>query len=258
MILYYNVSATDIVTNITSQYTAHIEEQQCLPSNGTCLHRASDCDFRKRNARIFNRSYYEKNHSCQAAGTNLRRTAFIVMHPLNNLKFWTNYSVRAALCNSVGCGPYSNPIFVRTDEHVPTCAPNITAIQNTSSTSMFISWLENPMNCTHGVLTHYNVYFALESELSGKECFNASSCWDTFDPAMKQKKFYVTNITSLNVSFTQLKKYKSYCVYLQAVNIKGRGPESVRFCNHTAEDGMSIFLLCTTSSLCKYFYKYTT
>eukprot|EP00795_Rhopilema_esculentum_P012024 gene12024-2609_t len=236
VILYYNVTATDIVTNITSHYTAHIEEKQCLPSNGTCLDRASDCNFRERNEHIFNRSYYENNHSCQAAKTNLRNTAFIVMHPLDNLKFWTNYSVRSALCNSVGCGPYSNPIFIRTDEHAPTCAPNITAIQNTSSTSMFISWLENPVHCTHGVLTHYNVFFALESELSGMECFNTSSCWDTFNPTMKKTKFYVTNITSLNVSFTQLKKYKSYCVFLQAVNIKGRGPASVRFCNHTAED----------------------
>ena len=165
------------------------------------------------------------------------KSAFIINHNLSELVFWTNYSIQASLCNSKGCGAFSENIFVRTDEHVPTCAPNVTLFQNTSSTNISAAWMRTPVNCTHGELLFFNVFFSLESELNGTECFNESSCWELYSPVLMQTKFYVTNVTDLEASFPNLKKYKQYCIFLQAVNIKGRGPVSHRNCAFTAEDG---------------------
>lgn len=197
----------------------------------------STCNFTSRASNVALRESLQSEHNCLGNFTELKNSAFIIPVGLDGLKYWTNYSISSSLCNSQGCGPFASSITARTDEHSPTCAPNITMLYNTSSTSVFASWERTPVHCTHGVLLSFNVFLALETELTGNECFNDSSCWEQRSPFLNQTRFYTTNVTNENITFSGLKKYRRYCAFVQAVNIKGAGPPSLRNCTFTAEDG---------------------
>lgn len=217
-------------------YTANITENVCKSQNHSCPKEVL-CRFKPRASCTAIRAQLQSEHACVGNYSEMPRSAFIVSHPLDKLNYWTNYRIQSALCNSKGCGPFAGSVMARTLEHAPTCAPNITSMHNTSSTSISTSWSRTPVKCTHGVLLHFNVFFSLSSILTGSECFNNSTCWDLYVPSNNQQKFYLTNVTSLDVSFAKLEKYRRYCVFVQAVNIKGPGPPSNPTCVYTAEDG---------------------
>ena len=246
IILYYNVSATVVATGFTKYYNASIMENPCMDRLFNCTGN-STCHYVARSSLVSKRERLETMHSCVGNNSIMPKSALEISFPVNNLLYWTNYSIKSALCNSKGCGAFGNSILVRTDEHTPTCSPNVTLIQNASSTSMSIEWIRTPIACTHGVLIHFNVFFSLNSELTGSECFNESSCWPLYTPVEGQTKFYTTNKTEKNVTFPGLKKYRQYCVFLQSVTIKGRGPASQPYCAYTAED--SKLLLYVFNSL---------
>ena len=235
VILYYNVSAVVVATGFTKYYTANIIENPCMDQHFNCSGNSA-CHYVARSSLVSSRERLETMHSCVGNYSVMPKSALEISFPVDNLLYWTNYSIQSALCNSKGCGPFGSSILVRTDEHTPTCSPNVTLIQNASSTSMSIEWIRTPVACTHGVLLHFNVFFSLLSELTGSECFNESSCWPLYVPVEAQTKFYTTNNTEQNAIFPELKKYRRYCVFLQSVTIKGRGPASQRYCAHTAED----------------------
>ena len=243
IILYYNISVTDVEPGFTKYYTADILFSNCTSQNSNCS--GSDtCSFVTRASMTASWGDLEKQHACVGNYSEMPKSAFIISYTVSNLRYWTHYSVQSSLCNSKGCGEFTASVAVRTDEHFPTCAPNATSMHNTSSTSMTVEWERTPIACTHGVLLYFNVFFSLESAIKGNECFNDTSCWPEHSPEDIQTRFYVTNVTDQHISFSGLKKYRRYCAFLQAVTKKGAGPASQPFCNITAEDGMSLFALC--------------
>lgn len=243
LIMYYNVSATEVATGFTKYYTAHIMENTCIGQRSNCSGN-STCHFVTRASLMAaSREKLETVHACVGNYSEMPKSALIISYTITNLRYWTNYSIQSALCNSKGCGGFRDSVLAKTDEHAPTCAPNATSIYNTSSTSLSIEWIRTPIACTHGVITYFNVYFSPETELRGNECFNDTSCWPLHSPDSNQTKYYLTNVTEQHASFSRLKKYRRYCVLLQTVNIKGMGPVSRSYCTYTGEDGMSIFTL---------------
>ena len=199
-----------------------------------CGSQAKNCKFEKTKRFIDNRLYYSSAHNCSSVQQHQHSTSYVISYTLRNLEFWTEYCIRIKACNLAGCGAFNAPTTVRTGEHKPTCAPNVTCFQNMSSTSLGLTWLKLPLNCAHGVVFSYNVYFSLKSELTGKECFNSSSCWELYNATLSQTKFY-SSTSNLTMAFRDLRKYKEYCVFVQAVNKKGGGPV-LRECSFTAED----------------------
>lgn len=199
-----------------------------------CGNLLKGCNFEHTQKYLDNRQHYLSAHNCSSVIEDQHQTSYIIGYTLSKLKFWTEYSIGIKGCNLAGCGPFNAPTTVRTDEHKPTCAPNVTCFQNMSSTSMGLSWLKLPLNCAHGLVFSYNVYFSLKSELSGNECFNSSSCWELYNATLSQTKFYNSTSNS-TMAFRDLRKYKEYCVFVQAVNKKGAGPV-LRTCSFTPED----------------------
>ena len=240
VIIYYNVSATEVATGLTTYYTAHIMENICIGQSSNCSG-SNTCHFVTRASMNARRDKLETDHACVGNYSEMPKSALVISYTITNLRYWTNYSIQSALCNSKGCGVFRDSVFAKTDEYVPTCAPNATSIYNTSSTSMSIEWMRTPPACTNGLFLYFNVFFSPEYELTGNECFNDTSCWPLLSPDGNQTKYYLANVTEQHANFSHLRKYRRYCVLLQAVNIKGRGPISQPFCTYTAEDGMSHF-----------------
>ena len=240
-ILYYNISVKLAATGEETFYIAYITGNLCLDE---IICKASpDCDPNQRGNYMKQTPKDLISYNCSAQPLQLPRTSFVVTYRVNNLLYWTEYNISSSACNKKGCGLFNEYLFVKTDEHAPTCAPNLRAFENTSSLSMNASWYGVPLNCAHGVLWSYNVFISLKAELSGSECFHRSSCWESHNSTSSQTKYLITiNATDLSYEFVNLDQYREYCIFLQAVNSKGRGPASVSHCAFTAEDGR-LFLL---------------
>ena len=231
-ITYYNISATIVSTLETVFFVANITDGNCMPNVIGCyFHPSARCPAK--NASNTSPEFYLTSQNCSVSRTTLRKTSHVIYHVLDDLRYWTFYNISASACTRKGCGPFNSPYTIRTDEHAPTCSHNATAFHNTSSTSLFANWTEIPVNCAHGIVLYYNVFMSPAENYTGTECFNDSSCWAN-DTSGSIK--FSTQVIQLNSEFTGLKKYKKYCLFLQAVNIKGRGPVSKGFCNYTAED----------------------
>ena len=236
-ILYYNISATRVSSSQPPAfYLANITPEKCI-AGSSCFPGSNDSCPLSGGSKHSPESYIV-SHNCSINRTKMSRTSSLVYHVLDQLNYWTIYDIRAAACTRKGCGPFSSPLSTRTDEHPPTCYPNATAVQNTSSTSLRISWSQIPISCAHGIVLHYNIFVSPANELTHDECFNDTLCWPQYSPGAT--KFYVKT-EDLSSEFTGLKKYWRYCIFLQAVNIKGRGPSSYSVCNYTAEDGEFCF-----------------
>ena len=84
-------------------------------------------------------------------------------HTIEGLRPYTNYELNISACTSVGCGEVRSDnesaadIYVRTEPSLPSCSPNIT-MTNTSSTSLLLSWKPVDRTCLHGQLISYHVY----------------------------------------------------------------------------------------------------
>lgn len=242
IILYYNISATVASSLHTRFYVARVTTENCI-TKSSCF---PDTNLSCPSAEIqsFSPEFYLTSQNCSSNRTKMTRTSSVVYHILDQLKYWTIYNISASACTRKGCGPFGNPYSIRTDEYPPTCFPNATEVQNTSSTSLHAKWLEIPVSCAHGVVLSYNVFISPAEELTGDECFDNATCWA--NQASGSTKFSITT-RDLWFEFSGLKKYARYCVFLQAVNSKGRGPASYSICNYTAEDGKLLFFMVERS-----------
>ena len=184
-----------------------------------------------------NHSY--STHKCKW-NLALSQTSAIMEYLIGNLMYYTFYTLTASACTSVGCGPSTSPFVVRTDEHTPTCSPINVTVRNMSSTSMRIQWDRTPEHCTHGIITVYTLYFGEERTL---KIFN-TTYWHPDMILLRN----ISNVRTVpfpsQVSvFSDLKKFVSHCVLVQAHTSKGPGPLTPSYCAHTAEDGRYMFVL---------------
>ena len=134
---------------------------------------------------------------------------------LNNLHHYANYSVNIQACNEKGCGEVST-VFLKTDEYIPTCNPSNIVLQNTSTTSLELTWSNLTKECSHGIIRGYNV---------------------TMRRTRTGERIKKSVPTAMTVVFDNLEKYELVCVTIGGYTSKGLGKVSGEVCAHTAEDG---------------------
>ena len=156
---------------------AGIKPEVCASNNKVCVGNDS-CSFVSSPDKPVLRSCLS-GHNCSSGNVTIR-SGIIINYMITNLTYWTNYSIAASGCTAKGCGPLSEPLKVETDEHSPTCAPTVTTVGNTSSTSIAVAWRTIPRNCVHGVLSFYNVFTVPLWQMSEITCFNTTKCWKEF------------------------------------------------------------------------------
>ena len=184
-----------------------------------------------------NHSY--NTHKCKLNIT-VSQTSAIMEYLIGNLTYYTFYTLTASACTSAGCGPRTGPFVVRTDEHTPTCSPINVTVRNTSSIALLIQWDRTPENCTHGIITMYTLYFGAERRLKN---FNSTYWHPNMTVLLNMSNIRTVPFPSHESAFSDLKKFVSHCVLLQAHTSKGPGPLTPLHCAHTAEDGMYILVL---------------
>ena len=160
------------------------------------------------------------------------------MATLTDLQEYVNYTISVRAYTSVGAGPYSDGMIVRTQEDsesiaslayncycfsscpVPDSPPdnvNTTAI---SPTEIMVTWDIVPEIDQNGVITRYEVlYVPLE----------------TFDGAIGEN---TTNVTGRMATLTDLQEYVSYNISVQAYTSVGAGPYGDGVIEMTNEAGM--------------------
>nr|XP_033771428.1 receptor-type tyrosine-protein phosphatase F [Geotrypetes seraphini] len=83
---------------------------------------------------------------------------------IRDLEKWTEYKVRVRAHTSVGPGPESSPVYIRTDEDVPSAPPRKVEVEPLNSTSIRVSWKSPSYNRQHGQIRGYQVtYVRLEN-----------------------------------------------------------------------------------------------
>ncbi|KAK3579546.1 hypothetical protein CHS0354_028382 [Potamilus streckersoni] len=87
---------------------------------------------------------------------------------IENLKPFTNYSVRVRAYTVVGAGPLSDTVFIRTKSSVPTSVPLVT-LQNDSPASIIVSWTLIPQEHRNGIITRYKLYYGTGKLMETKE-----------------------------------------------------------------------------------------
>ncbi|EMP24215.1 Receptor-type tyrosine-protein phosphatase S, partial [Chelonia mydas] len=129
------------------------------------------------------------------------------------------YTVRVLAFTSVGDGPLSDPIQVKTQQGEPSAPPQDINCVSTRSTAILVSWRPPPAESQNGVLAEYSVrYRALDSE----------------DTELKE----VNDIppTTNQILLEQLEKWTEYRITVVAHTEVGPGPESSPVVVRTDED----------------------
>ena len=135
---------------------------------------------------------------------------------VNNLHHYTNYSMKFKACNGKGCGTSSEEIIFKTDEYVPTCSPSNIVLQNTSSTSLVVTWSKLTTECSHGIIRGYNM--TLRRTRTGELIKKSVD-------------------TAMAAVYENLYEYEFACIRIGGYTSKGLGNVSGEVCAHTAEDG---------------------
>ncbi|XP_044298723.1 receptor-type tyrosine-protein phosphatase F isoform X3 [Varanus komodoensis] len=78
---------------------------------------------------------------------------------IHNLEKWTEYKVWVRAHTEVGPGPESNPVWVRTDEDVPSAPPRKVEVESVNSTAIRVSWKSPISNKQHGQIRGYQVTY---------------------------------------------------------------------------------------------------
>lgn len=130
------------------------------------------------------------------------------------LDYFTNFSISTHICNEVGCGLPSEPIFLLTAESYPTCPPDNITVINTTSTSFHIRWDRATKKCYNGEIIGY--YVNLKRIRDGSIVQNQT--------------------TSNEIDYRFLEKYEMYCVIVAAFTKVGIGNFSSHECAYTDED----------------------
>ncbi|CAH3162903.1 unnamed protein product [Pocillopora meandrina] len=88
---------------------------------------------------------------------------------VEDLKKFTNYTIRVFAFSSNGNGVPSDAVTVRTQEDVPSEPPSDIVVKSTSSSTIHVSWGPISQAFVHGILMGYEVSYAKDDD---------SSAWD--------------------------------------------------------------------------------
>ena len=78
---------------------------------------------------------------------------------LTGLRPDTAYLLRALTLTSLGPGPPSRPLVLRTDEEAPSRPPQALTAVALTSTQVKVTWRPPPADARHGLLLGYRVLF---------------------------------------------------------------------------------------------------
>ncbi|KAM6897209.1 protein sidekick-2 [Xenentodon cancila] len=138
---------------------------------------------------------------------------------IEDLEEWTEYEVRVQAVNSIGAGPWSQPVRGRTRESVPSSGPtNVSAFATTSS-SILVRWFEVPEPDRNGLILGYKVAY------KEKDSDRAVHFWT------------VEGNATHSVQLTGLGKYVLYEIQVLAFTRIGDGrPSSPPILERTLDD----------------------
>ncbi|RMX41265.1 hypothetical protein pdam_00012375, partial [Pocillopora damicornis] len=159
---------------------------------------------------------YKRERDVNESYSNI--TSVVTTAQLTNLDKFTMYSIKVLAFTIKGNGAMTNYTYERTHEDVPSLPPEQLAAQNTSSTSLSVTWLPVPNGFVHGILRGYRVLFKTDQESSYR------------------------NVTTGNQSFelTGLEKFTNYTVKVLAFTSIGDGNKSDPVIVPTDEDVPSL------------------
>ena len=226
-ILYYNISYS---TNLTTENSTVFVSAFILSYNASSLAHINDTQSNSRRGFCSSTAQFV---SCPSETSLLQTTANIVNFTVTGLQYWTSYTIRASACSCKGCGPYNESVYIRTDEHEPTCSSERISSSSMASTALNFSWVPLKSNCTHGYFAGYRLYFASASALFGN--FNLSDSFPLYNAALQQSKFFIETVQT-EWSVESLKKYSNYCIAISGSTVKGFGPLSHAHCATTLQD----------------------
>nr|XP_018903286.1 PREDICTED: tyrosine-protein phosphatase Lar isoform X3 [Bemisia tabaci] len=150
----------------------------------------------------------------EADTVTLNGTSFI----LDELKRWTDYRIWVHAGTSVGDGPASSPITVRTHEDVGITmpgAPQEVVVNAINSTTIHIRWKPPADKDLNGVIRGYQVHV--------QEAHESQEGVNTRNESML---FHVMNGTMLEYNVSGLQPNTSYTVQVAALTRKGDGNRS--------------------------------
>ncbi|XP_044737145.1 tyrosine-protein phosphatase Lar isoform X1 [Chrysoperla carnea] len=133
-------------------------------------------------------------------------------HLLDELKRWTDYKIWVLAGTSVGDGPPSYPITVRTHEDVPGDPQDVRVVA-LNSTSIRVTWKPPLAKDRNGVIRGYHVHVQ-ETKEEGKNLLNEPLRLDVLDGA------------ALEMNVTGLQPDTKYSVQVAALTRKGDGDRS--------------------------------
>ncbi|XP_044590201.1 tyrosine-protein phosphatase Lar isoform X7 [Cotesia glomerata] len=139
----------------------------------------------------------------------LNSTEFV----LDELKKWTAYRIWVVAGTSVGDGPPSYPITVKTDEDVPGNPQDVTATA-LNSTTIRVEWKPPRVNDQNGVIRGYHVHIQEVAE-EGKDLLNEPIRQDVHEEGV-----HAINVTNLQPD-------TKYYVQVAALTRKGDGDRSL-------------------------------
>ncbi|XP_037294800.1 tyrosine-protein phosphatase Lar isoform X2 [Manduca sexta] len=144
----------------------------------------------------------------EATVVKLNQTSFV----LDELRRWTEYRVWVLAGTSVGDGPASYPVTVRTHEDVPG-EPQDVKVTAINSTSIHVTWKPPQEKEKNGIIRGYHVHVQ-EIREEGKGLLN--------DPM----RFNVMDDTTLELNVSGLQPDTRYSVQVAALTRKGDGDRS--------------------------------
>ncbi|XP_068607565.1 protein sidekick-1 [Brachionichthys hirsutus] len=137
---------------------------------------------------------------------------------VEGLKPWTQYHTQIQAYNSIGPGPWSNAVTVKTAESVPSGSPvNVTA-EAVSSTRILLTWAALPLAQKNGVVLGYKVLYGDK---------------DSDGPPRVQ---VAEGEGSASLLLRVLQKYTTYVLQVLAYTRMGDGPPSKPLLLRTKED----------------------
>ncbi|XP_063915397.1 tyrosine-protein phosphatase Lar isoform X6 [Zophobas morio] len=153
--------------------------------------------------------YVESDRSdSEATEVRLNATSFV----LDELKRWTTYRIWVLAGTSVGDGPSSFPITVRTHEDVPG-NPQDVKVTPINSTTIKVEWKPPHPKERNGIILGYHVHVQ-ETKEEGKNLLNDPMKFDVFGDAV------------LDLNVTGLQPDTSYAIQVAALTRKGDGDRS--------------------------------
>ncbi|XP_075978544.1 tyrosine-protein phosphatase Lar isoform X4 [Anticarsia gemmatalis] len=153
--------------------------------------------------------YAESGHGdSEATVVKLNQTSFV----LDELRRWTEYRIWVLAGTSVGDGPTSYPVTVRTHEDVPG-EPQDVSVVAINSTSIHVTWKPPQEKDKNGIIRGYHVHVQ-EVREEGKGLLN--------DPM----RFNVMDDTTLELNVSGLQPDTRYNVQVAALTRKGDGDRS--------------------------------